>query len=358
MTAQNHHHDSISPGLQNQGGLVQVRTEVTELMEMARNEPDRDIAKLMKEAQAIGEIMALTGKTKSGGCDAYYRFRMGDGTIEGPTVGLMEALEKVWRMTLTVITIAEERGNRITFDCKFVDLKTGNFKTRPAMFTLSDPPGKFAKDPEQADRWRNMQLQSATSKATRNILEHGLPQWLWKAATTAAQNTKADEVLKDSKGNVRPLIECVNEAIKAWEAMKITAPDLEAYLRLPVSSWAPSHLVELLDLWDSISEKRTTIEEIFGPLRADATTEPPAATGAASSPPQRALPPPSKSALEQLGLEPSLKDILERADLELASVTDSPGVDEIVKGLKKTAPKELIPNIEALRKKHHDRLRQ
>jgi hypothetical protein len=292
---------SAEVGLQPMQQINQVRSEYTELMELARAMPDRDDDDMIRRAQAIGARF---------GEDGYYSYKIGGEEISGPTVLLMEALEKIWGYTLTRVVVADVYGNDVTLRCTFVDLKTGNFKERPAIFSMSEPPGKFANKPDQRDRWRTMQLQSAVSKATRNILEHGLPRWFVAPAYKAAREDVAKKVL-----NGKPLEVVIEEAIKHWKEQKlqdesITVQELEGYLGMPRGVWSAYQILELRELAKSLKAERTTLEQTFGPIREElaqkhtpSSPPPPVGTDTPSPPADnRSMPPPSASAMDSLGL--------------------------------------------------------
>lgn len=235
--------------------------QLASLMQIAAQAPERDINRLKKEAVRIGREM----KT-----DGYYSFPAGGGRIEGAQVWLMEALEGVWRWTFTQVQIDRVEGRRVYLRARFVDLKTGVIKERPAFYTMSDPPGKFAGKSDQIDRWHSMQLGSAVSKAARSVLDHGLPSWFTETAVQAAMSAAREDLLKG-----RSLDQAVKETLGYFAEQKVTQAELESLVASPVALWVDLTILELRDLARAIKEGRTTIEATFGPLRQTATAAAP-----------------------------------------------------------------------------------
>lgn len=231
--------------------------QLADLMRLAQGIPARDINALKKEATRIGRELKTEG---------YYSFPAGGGRIEGATVWLMEALEGAWRYTFTQVLVDRVDGRRVHLRARFVDLMTGVIKERPSFYTMSDPPGKFKGKPDQEDRWHSMQLASATSKAARSVLEHGLPSWFTETAVKEAMAGAREDLLKG-----RTLEQATKETLAYFEERKVTQAELEALVSCPVALWVDLTILELRDLARSLKEGRTTIEATFGHLRQPAS---------------------------------------------------------------------------------------
>lgn len=227
---------------------------LADLMRMAQLAPERDINRLKKEAVRIGREMGTSG---------YYSFPAGGSRIEGATVWLMEALEGVWRFTFTQVAIERIEGRRVVLRARFIDLKTGVIKERPAFYTMSDPPGKFRGKADQEDRWHAMQLGSAASKAARSVLEHGLPSWFVDVAVEQAKAAAREDLLRG-----RTLEQAVKETLAYYaDTHKVTQQELEALVEQPMALWVDLTILELRDLAKALKEGRTTVEATFGPVR-------------------------------------------------------------------------------------------
>lgn len=227
--------------------------QLASMMQLAASLPQRDINRLKKEAVRIGREL----KT-----DGYYSFPAGSGRIEGPSVWLMEALEGAWGCTCTQVQIDRVEGRRVHLKARFVDLKTAVIKERPAFYTMSDPPGRFAGKPEQAERWHQMQLASATSKAARSVLEHGLPSWLVESGLRAAMQAARDDLLKG-----RTIEQATKDMLGYFGEMQVTQAELESLVEQPVALWVDLTILELWDLFRALKDGKTTVGAVFGPLR-------------------------------------------------------------------------------------------
>lgn len=211
-----------------------VASEDRALLEAAQFAGPRDIKAMLKEARRIGELLGDQG---------FYSWRQGGSQIEGPTIALAYALSQVWGRSRTQVIVVEEEGNRVKLRGRYIDLLTIAVTERDFLAHLAEPPGKYAQKPDQAERWRVMQLQSAASKAVRGAILAGLPAWYVDAAFQAAKSAAA----RTNTGG-KPLGDARRDAIEYLGALGLDPEDLEAYLELPVDLWAAGELGELRKL--------------------------------------------------------------------------------------------------------------
>lgn len=214
--------------------------EFAMVVEMARGKVARDENQLMRAAKRIGERL---------GARAIYSFPAGGSRIEGPTVHLIEALAQQYGHILYGTRIDSVDGDRVTIMGMCIDAITGVVACRPAIFTLSPAPAKFADKPDQAARWETMQVQNAISKATRGVLQHALPRWYVDAAFDAA-----DEVRKRGL-ELKPgqtLADAVTEAVKLFATKGIAQAGMESYVGAKRALWTISDLYTLREAWGAL----------------------------------------------------------------------------------------------------------
>lgn len=208
----------------------------------------RDLKAMLAEARRVGELL---------GRDGFYSFPAGGGRIEGASIDLAYALAQVWGRCISSCEIVSTEKNVVQFRGRFIDLLTLNIVARDYRFTLSPPPGKFADKPDQADRWRVMQEQAATSKAIRGVILGGLPAWFVNAALEQCYAIASDKLLKG-----KTLPQASADAIAYAVAFGLTEADLIAHLDRPTAMWTTAELDVLRTLFADIKAGRTNAAAI------------------------------------------------------------------------------------------------
>ena len=227
-------------------------SELQYLMQMARGNR-RDVKVLLLAARRTGELM---------GKDALYRFPVGGKAVEGPTVDLMEALAQEYGWIWKGVTIDRVDGKKIFLRGVVVDLINGVMTHRPYVSTLSTASGGFAKNEEQRNRWEVMQLQVATSKASRTALEHALPHWFIHEAMNAAKKAASAEVLTNKDGKTISLDQAIAEGL-TWLGKKgVTKSDVETLFGSQSELWTISDARELRLLIQDLSQGVVTLAGI------------------------------------------------------------------------------------------------
>ena len=283
-----------------QGGQVAApRSEYAELAGLATSMGPRDTATMLREARRVGELL---------GSRAYYDFPAGQGRVTGPSIDLMDALATVWGRLVSRVEVLEETNNRVHLRGRVVDLLALTAVERDYLSVLSPAPGKFAKDPAQADRWKVMQLQSASSKAIRGALEHALPAWLVDPALDAARQSAA----RQATGG-KPLPEARQAAVQHLGKLGLDRVTTEAWLGQPLDLWTADELGQLRELARRLTSGEEAVEAVraAAALRMSQAAQQPAAGGRLdglglkpstpaatkpSSPPSPPAPPPSLGA--------------------------------------------------------------
>lgn len=251
----------------------------------------RDYKRLEASAKRVGERLGLTFNAK-GDSKAFYSFPVSskDGTtsrIEGPTVWMMESLWQEYGDVVLQTNVQEERGGRVIITCAIADRVNRNMMSREVIATIAPPPAKFARKPDQVERWNTMQLQSAISKATRTLIEHFLPRWYVDAAIDAARGAIASKLLGTNEdgaptGNRFTLAEALDSAVGAYaKQFKVGLGQLEDLIGAQRPVWTLSDLAELRALYSQLRRGEVSIAEAF-PAAAQTTpakSDAPAATG-------------------------------------------------------------------------------
>lgn len=238
-----------------------------EFLTTAVSQKDRNVTKKLEQARHVGALLARS---------AFYSFPAGGGSIEGPSIDLAYALAQVWGYNVTRVAIVATEGNRCRLRGIYVDLQNVSIFERDYEAHLSPAPGKFANKPDQADRWRVMQMQAASSKAVRGAILAGLPAWLVDAAMDAARDAAANR----ATGGL-PLPEARRNAVEHFKSLGLTVPEIEDFVGQPVDLWTANHLGDLRELAAGLKSGRVAVEQIKAGFVASQTQEaaPKATTG-------------------------------------------------------------------------------
>jgi hypothetical protein len=222
------------------------RSEYSELAELAGMHGPRDVVSMLDEARRVGELL---------GDRAYYDFPAGQGRVTGATIDLMDALAIVWGRLVSRVEILDERRDRVFLRGRVIDLLALTAVERDYVSAISPAPGKFASKPDQADRWRVMQLQAASSKAIRGALEHALPVWLVDAALDSARTAAADAATGG-----KPLPEARNAALKYLGTFGVDRDLAAQIVGQPVDLWTSRELAELRTLSQELKRGEVSVE--------------------------------------------------------------------------------------------------
>lgn len=231
--------------------------DLAELCRVAREAPPRDPDRIRTQAALVGAQLGGQLDERGEGTGAYYRWtargKKGPSVIEGPTIGLMDALVSVWGRVMYSTRIVAEVGPRVTFRSRAVDLLAiVPFEADYQAF-LRDPPQSF--EGEERERWRVMQLQAGASKAVRGVLEHLIPSWVQNIALDAAYA----EAARVRTGG-RPLGEASAAALRALLPFGVGPELAVAWVGAPIPEWTAYHLQELRGVYLRLSRSEITIQ--------------------------------------------------------------------------------------------------
>lgn len=236
--------------LRSQHAMAPRRSEHAELAELARDIGPRDPKALLVEARRVGGLL---------GASAYYRFPAGNGVIEGPSIDLTDALAAVWGRIVCQVTIIDATDDRVVIRGRVVDLLNLTVVERDHVSAVMPAPAKFAAKPDQVERWRTMQIQSASSKAIRGAVLHALPAWLVDEAMAAAKEITARQVL----GEAKSLPEAVAKSVAWFGQRGITVGHLEDLVGQPKGLWAVDELQALRVVASDLSAGRRTAQHVI-----------------------------------------------------------------------------------------------
>lgn len=222
------------------------------LMVQAAQSLVREPKAMIASAKQIGGLLGKSG---------FYSFPAGGGTVEGPSVGMAQALAQQWGGIMYQVRIVDSEalasgGSRVHLRASVADMKSLVACEVDQVVTTSPAPGKFAQKPDQKDRWNGMQIQSAASKIVRNAILRVLPAWYVDPAFEAAQEVDAGRAL----GGKATLAEARAAAAGALQGLGATQAELEQYLGQPLDMWAVPQLSALRELFGQLKNGALSIE--------------------------------------------------------------------------------------------------
>lgn len=254
------------------------------IMAMLGSPPSqRDPKALDAAAKRIGHQFGGTldaqGKSR-----AIYSFPAGQSNIEGATVWLIEALLQAYGHCAAEMHIEEDARdpNRVTITSTVVDFVNSVVYRRPHVASLAPAPARFASKPDQVERWRSMQMQSAISKAGRTAMQHALPAWYVDTAISAAREAMSSKLLVDRNGKRTTLKAALDTAVAWYEDVQgVSVQELEALVEAERPMWTLSELAYLKEVSLRLARGETTKAEVFGNIDA-----PPPATAPTTDAPK------------------------------------------------------------------------
>lgn len=272
------------------GALQVVASDVdtlTPLVRAAMAAGPRNHTALRREAAALGARMGRT---------AFYSFPAGGGQVEGATIKLAYALSALWgRMQTRAILVAKE-GNRVTLRGIAIDLFNITSVERDHYFTLAPAPGKFARKPEQADRWAAMQLQAAMSKAVRSAILSCIPEDVVLAAVEAAQAAASSGLFRWLE--VSNLREGVSACLVRAKQVGLSQDDAQVIADAPPDEWGMDELDKVAKVVKNIIDGVVPLARVKArveQVKAEKAKAPAAPTAAPWSKPEEAQAAPTKA---------------------------------------------------------------
>jgi hypothetical protein len=153
-------------------GMVQMRST---FMTAVKCEQPRQLARVQKQMK---EEARLAGET------FFYGWGAGKDRIEGKSQALAHAALRAWGNCAVEFGPIQELADSWIFTAYFIDLESGTTIARPFRMSKSwKVYGKF--DEARKD---DIRFQIGASKAARNVILKGIPQWLTDQAIEAAKD--------------------------------------------------------------------------------------------------------------------------------------------------------------------------
>jgi len=149
---------------------------------------------------------------------------------------------------------------RITLVGMFWDTESGSVSYRPFIYTETVPPGRYANDPEQIARWKDLEFQKAVSKCERNIILRNVPPTMKSTMLNMAIQAADSGVL-----NGKSLKEVTDLVVDYYEdQFDIDYRALEDLLGVPIEEWSVHEIGELKSTVKALKNGEITVTAVFG----------------------------------------------------------------------------------------------
>lgn len=203
---------------------------------------DLVVKNVFREASHAGKSFFYSWTVKGKG---------GKALVEGPTIGLAQAVFREWG-NCTYFIEEEDHGDYWLFSVVPIDLETGVTMPRLMRWRKSSTKGQY-----DDQRKLDMSYQSGQSRAIRNAILQIPPRWLIdqaiaKAKTSAAKNVNKNDILKLAV-DVRSF----------FEKLGISKERFEARLDVPFIKLGQMDIVELESMKQAVIAGETNAEDLF-----------------------------------------------------------------------------------------------
>lgn len=211
------------------------------------------LAEALEEAAAIGEDFWYAWDVKG---------ERASGHVEGISITGANALLRAWGNCAAWVEVEAEDDATWSMRATFVDAESGIAVSR--VFRQAKGAGKLGRiDPE---RVLDMQFAKGQSKAIRNIVLHALPESVKRKALAEAKRA----AMQDQAGADLPSLRV--RSIKAFRALGVDQPRLEAKIGLAADRWGAEDVAQLRALYRAITQEGVPLSEVFPPSEAPRAT--------------------------------------------------------------------------------------
>jgi hypothetical protein len=282
--------DGMSAGeaLVSQGATI-MRVEHDSMLAISKQRP-RDHEKILRAV--LKEIDLVPAQASRG----YYSIPYNDGDrttyVTGHSIYLARILFRNWGNSAVRSYVASETDDKVFLSAVFTDLEENSRTERP--FVVSKWQKRKGRMVLLEGQWLMQAIQAGASKAERNAITAGIPDWLTQSAYEQIRRIAADEV----KQNLSAIVE-------GFMRQGVTRERLEKHLGKPLEKLGNEELADLRGTFNALRDKEqtpesigadpdepqeaSTVEQVLKSATTASSESAPndGATGRASSPPER-----------------------------------------------------------------------
>jgi hypothetical protein len=232
-----------------QAGLQQIRTRhITAVRVQVPRTLEEVERAVVQEAALMGEdyFYAWDQKDKSS--------PTGKKLVKGISIDGASMIMRNWTNCTCEIAIVEEGPSHWVLEAIFIDFEKGVSFPRLYRQRKTERHGRF-----DDDRALDIAFQIGQSKAQRNAIDKGMPQWLINKGLAAATDA-ANKKYEDVPASIKRFQQYARK-------IKVTDAQLEDKIGKPFKQWTPADCVEMAAVLRGLQQQLSTVEEEFPPIR-------------------------------------------------------------------------------------------
>lgn len=250
------------------GGAALVRAENEGMSVIAIQRP-RDEKKIHKAALAELELVprlaarayyTLPFKNHVRGCRKRKTCNCPTNYVRGMSVKGAMSLARRWGNCAATVRVIDDTLESATLEGVFLDLETN------ARFCTPKVVSKWRTwDGKRVRLWDadlEKLIAATASKAKRNAILDGLPDWLVEDYYQTARRIALEEETKANAGSQESLAERI---VKAFGGYSVTAEMIERRLGHPLDKLTDEEVLDLRGIMNALRDKEITVEEAFEP---------------------------------------------------------------------------------------------
>ncbi len=182
--------------------------------------------------------------------------------VTGPSIHAARNLARAWGNCAAKAVVIGEDSEKVTLAGVFVDLETNVRFERPQTVSryLKRRDGRRE---HLADHKLIQAIQAGASKAERNAILAGLPDWLVQSYDTKARKLAADATRQQ-----------LSKLLEAFLEFGVRRDVLESHIGCALENATDEQLADLRGIYAALRDKQATPEEIFeGPAEPEPETD-------------------------------------------------------------------------------------
>lgn len=246
------------------------KAEMAELMAQGHsivrieNETQQSIAVLKprSEQKVIDNILAEMAKSPKIARKFFYSIEYEDGkktVVEGISIQGSMAIQRRWQNSASNCRVIEDRPAEVICEGVFMDYENNNRVMRQVSVSkFYRPKGKNELVPEKR---MDVKIAAGMSKAVRNAVLNGVPEYVKMAVLDQAKHLAKCEVQQDGTLKVRPLPERAAELIADYAEEGVSHERLQK--KLGKNGMNEKDYDHLLGLLNAIQEGYVKVDEVF-----------------------------------------------------------------------------------------------
>ncbi len=238
------------------GGATVMRVEHDSMLAVSVQRP-RDHAKILAAVMAELDLVPSLAER------CYYTIPYSDGNgttnVTGPSIYLARILMRNWGNAASRAYVVNETEERVHLGGIFTDLEKNVRFERP--FVVNKWQKRRGRMVKLEGQWLMQAIQAGASKAERNAITAGLPDWLTQSAYDRVRQIAASE----AKQNLSRLVE-------AFMRHGVTRERLEKHLGKPLEKLNDEELADLRGTFNAIRDKEQAPESIGADTQEEAKT--------------------------------------------------------------------------------------